>query len=61
VWAKVKALGPLGESDEPSKLSLPSEPKPLKPVVSCDDLHILSLYKDHLQLSVSNAESKEVC
>jgi hypothetical protein len=30
-------------------------------VISCDNLHILSLYKDHLQLSVSGAESKEVC
>jgi hypothetical protein len=61
VWVKVKALGLLEESEDPSKLSLPSEPKPLKPVVSCDSLSILSLYKDHIQLSVSKTESKEVC
>lgn len=30
-------------------------------VVSCDNLHIISLYKDHLQLSIAKVESKEVC
>lgn len=61
VWAKVTALGVLEESEDPTKLTLPSEPKPLKPVVSCDNLSILSLYKNHIQLSVSRTESKEVC
>ncbi|MEW6417500.1 MAG: hypothetical protein AB1480_05185 [Nitrospirota bacterium] len=62
VWAKVKAFGLFqGESDEPSELSFSDEPKPLNPIVSCDNLHILSLYKDHLQLSVSKVESTEEC
>jgi hypothetical protein len=62
VWAEVKALGlALGGSDKPSGLILPSEPKPLNPVVSCDNLHILSLYKDHLNLKGSGVESTEEC
>lgn len=61
VWAEVKALGSLGESSDPLKLGLPNEPKPFNLVISCDNLHILSLYKDHLQLNASKAESKEAC
>ncbi|MFQ5793429.1 MAG: hypothetical protein ACE5JP_00060 [Candidatus Bipolaricaulia bacterium] len=61
VWAKVTALGSLGEADDPSELSLPSEPKPLNSAVSCDNDHVLSLYKEHLQLKVATVESMEVC
>jgi len=62
VWAEVKALGfLLGESDDPAELILPPEPKPLTQVVSCDNLYILNLYKDHLQMKGSKVESTEEC
>lgn len=61
VWVKVTALGLLGEADGPSKLSLPSEPKPFDPFVSCDNLHILSLYAGHLKLSVAVEETVREC
>jgi hypothetical protein len=62
MWAEIKALGFLtGSSDKPSELNLPPEPKPLNSVVSCDNLHILSLYKDHLNLKGSRVMSTEEC
>lgn len=64
VWAKVTALGSLGEADDPAELMLPDEPKPLQDRVSCisePTQHILSLYGVHLHLSVSKAESADVC
>ena len=64
VWAKVTALGSLGEADDPAELMLPAEPKPLQDRVSCisePTQHILSLYGAHLYLSVSKAESADVC
>lgn len=62
MWAEIKALGFLpGSSDKPSELDLPPEPKPLNPVVSCGNLHILSLHKDHLKLLGSKVESAKEC
>lgn len=62
MWAEIKALGfSLGSSDKPSELNLPPEPKPLNSVVSCDNLHILSLFRDHLQISASKVQSTEEC
>jgi len=60
LWAKVTAFGALtGEEDDPSELALPSEPKELRELVSCDNTCLLSLYTDHLQLSIATSESKE--
>jgi hypothetical protein len=62
MWAEIEALGfSLGSSDKPSELNLPPEPKPLNLVVSCDNLHILSLFRDHLQISASKVQSTEEC
>jgi len=62
LWAKVTAFGALtGEEDDPSELALPSEPKELEELVSCDSIYLLSLYTDHLQLSIAAGESKECC
>ncbi len=62
IWAKITALGFLqGGSDAPSKLVLPLEPKPLNPVIPCDNLHILSLFRDHLQISASKVQATEEC
>jgi hypothetical protein len=60
VWAKVKALGSLGENDDPSKLDYPPISKDLKDV-SCDNLHILTLYKNHLNLLGSKVVSVKEC
>ncbi|MCP4117247.1 MAG: hypothetical protein GY737_17995 [Desulfobacteraceae bacterium] len=58
MWAKIIALGSLeGGSDKPSRLVAPKEPKPLNPVISCGDSYILSLFKDHLQISASKGQS----
>ena len=60
-WSKVTALGSLGEAEDPSELTLPAEPKPLIAVVPCDNLHVLSLFKSHLQIRVAPAASPGVC
>lgn len=61
LWSKVTALGSLGEAEDPSELALPDEPKPLSQVVPCDNLHVLSLFKSHLQLNVAKSDSTEEC
>jgi hypothetical protein len=62
VWAEVKAFGLLEDREgHPSELSLPTEPKELSPVVTCNNLQILSLYKDHIQLNVATGKTMEEC
>ncbi|UJS16690.1 MAG: hypothetical protein L3J17_12350 [Candidatus Jettenia sp.] len=61
IWAKVVSFGSLGEAEDPSELDLPSESKQFNPVVSCDNLHVLSLYTGHLQLSVAAVKSMKEC
>jgi hypothetical protein len=59
IWAKVKALGTLGDADDPSDLGYPPATKSLNPVVPCDSLHILGLWKDHLQLNGQAGPNRE--
>jgi hypothetical protein len=61
LWAKVLKLGLLSETNDPSELTITAAAKTFQKYVSCDDLHILSLYKDHLQLSVSQEDSVQGC
>ena len=61
MWAEVKKLGILGEEDDPSKLSILPENKQLNNVIACNNLHILCLYKTHLDLSVAKGNKLEEC
>lgn len=56
VWAKVKALGILGEAVNPSDLAIP-ETRLLAQVIPCGSDRVLSLYKEHLLLTPAAVES----
>ncbi len=60
-WARVTALGVLGEADDPATLALPAEPKPLNAVAPCDNAHVLALHSAHLQLSPAAMPAAEAC
>ena len=67
VWAKVKAFIVIGEAFDaagkpidPATILLPSV-RPLKPVVNCDYLHMLSLHAAHLTAAAAAEPPKEAC
>jgi len=57
VWAKVTALYPLGEADDPFTLDTTPPAQTLNKTAACDSQHILCLYEKHLYLSVSGEET----
>ncbi len=58
LWNSVTALGDLGRADDPSKLALPSSPRPLVETLACDAQELLALYPAHLTLSAVAAPVK---
>ena len=50
IWVKVKALGVLDETYDPSTLSVPKQ-KQFSEVISCDNNSLLVLYIKHLELN----------
>jgi hypothetical protein len=61
VWAEMTGLELLGEADgDPSSLE-PSTPVPSEAGLSCTNLQVLNLYKDHLNLVALAASPVEEC
>ncbi len=60
VWAKVTALYPLGEADDPFTLDTTPPAQRLNKTAACDSQHILCLYEKHLYLSVSGEETSGI-
>jgi hypothetical protein len=60
-WAKVTIFSSLGEAKDPADAALLLLPRSLNNAVACDSLHILSLYRGHLNLSVISAPAEGVC